>query len=265
MSVNSNANFISDSGPDVAGIAHDMRSPLSVIRTFLQLSKISDDNADMKALHAAAMRSVEKVLGLVEDLRRPVKKCASEFERCDIAKIVRTSLDEANALAFEGGINIRYVGPKYLSAVVDGKLIGRAITNLIVNAVQANKPGGEVRVALFVRNTAVYVEVVDNGSGINDAHLPKIFERGFTRGKADGTGIGLDLCRQIAAKHGGTIVVHSIKDTGTAFVLSLPHALDHLDDVNLPPPLATVIHAGFTFRKKSCGDIHPSIREDTLD
>ncbi len=266
MSTNSKAKSVHDSGPDLAGIAHDMRTPLSVIDTFLELAPRSE-NEDMKNCHMAAIRSVKKLLGLVEELRRPPREQVLELAHHDLAELARISIEESSVLAAKRGVDIRYGGPKHLTVWVEGKNIGRVLTNLVVNAVQASDAGGEVRVTLFVRQGSVFIEVADNGCGIDSAHLPKIFERGFTHGKDDGTGIGLDLCKHIVQEHGGTIVVYSKKEVGTVFVFSLPWALTDyldLDEMEKPPSFITV-HSGCVFQRRPNKNMIPVLREDTLD
>lgn len=268
MSTCLGARDLFDSEPDLAAIAHDIRNPLSIILMFLQLNDVSDaGDENVRKLHVASLHAIERITRLVEQLRRSEKERGPEFTDCDLVPIIRATLEEAASLGKDRTVEIRYVGPERLNALLDGGLVGRALTNLVVNAVQASTAGNEVRLALFVRDGTLFVEIADNGCGIDDAHLSKIFERGFTHGKADGTGIGLDVCKKVAEGHGGTIAVHSRKGVGTAFVFSLPRATFsdfELGDAAGPKALIAD-HAGYALRERPAATTHMALREDTLD
>jgi signal transduction histidine kinase len=95
--------------------------------------------------------------------------------------------------------------------------------NLLVNAAQAIREKGEIRLRTFVEDGMVAVSVQDNGVGIPEKNLANIFDPGFTtKGVGIGTGLGLSICFKIAQDHGGRIDVESQVGKGTTFTLRLP-------------------------------------------
>jgi signal transduction histidine kinase len=102
------------------------------------------------------------------------------------------------------------------------------ITNLVANAIEYNRPGGEVRVSVAQSGEWVVLEVKDNGIGISEADLPNIFERFYRADysrSADGhTGLGLAICKSIVDSHGGSIAAKSRLGSGTTFTVGLPGA-----------------------------------------
>jgi signal transduction histidine kinase len=110
-------------------------------------------------------------------------------------------------------------------ATGDRERLGRALGNLVDNAVKASPSGAVVTVTAFRARDAVGVTVGDSGPGIPAHELERIFERfarldGARRREQGGSGLGLAICREIAAVHGGTVTVTS-SDAGSRFVLAL--------------------------------------------
>lgn len=211
----------------IAQIAHDMRSLVAVLRSFFTCMDLEPDEADIAELKEAACRSVTKLQCLVEMLDAPTSSVHPKRQWIDVADMICLTVKELKALTNPKDIEIIYVGVKHMTAFVDPFLINRVLVNLVVNAVQAINGGdGVIRVGLFHQDDTVYIEISDNGCGIDPEHINRIFEHGFTFGKKDGTGIGLDICRQITEAHAGKIEVHSIPKRGTVFTATLPYSTD---------------------------------------
>lgn len=205
---------------DLSGIAHDMRTPLSVISGFLNTVNVGDE--EMKEFKRAAKRSLEKVLNLIEEMATLQRKRSSQPSKCDAAALLESTIEAIVPCAKLKNVDIRYTGPTHFICAIEKSLIERAVANLIVNAVQASSEGGEVRVELYHRNDSLLIEVKDNGPGIDPVHLPMIFDRGFTRGKSDGTGIGLNVCKKFVEQHSGSIDVQSRIGEGSVFRITIP-------------------------------------------
>lgn len=206
--------------PDIEGLAHDMRSPLSVIKGFLETIAVA--SGEEMDFYAAAQNSLEKLVGIAERLRWA--KDQRKFLKYDLASFIKSAVEEINFVSREKGIKVLYAGPKNLSCVMCKDEMERVLINLVTNALDASMPGGEVLVGLCVRKGAIVIDVADYGSGIKSEILPHIFDRGFTYGKPGGTGLGLDVCRKIIADHGGSINVKSEVGLGTVFTVSIPNA-----------------------------------------
>lgn len=144
-----------------------------------------------------------------------------------MAELVKLTIKELKTLTDDKDIEIIYIGRAKLIAYVDPLLINRVLVNLVINAIQAIKGDvGMIRVGLFLDCDKILIEIGDNGSGIDEEHYAKLFEPGFTAGKKDGTGQGLDICRQIAEAHGGKIDVYSVSKRGTVFTAVIPNSAD---------------------------------------
>jgi two-component system phosphate regulon sensor histidine kinase PhoR len=114
-----------------------------------------------------------------------------------------------------------------LRAEVNAPLLEQAVVNLVDNAVKYSEPGSRVDVEAADGDGQTLIRVRDRGSGIEAAHLPRLFERFYRVDKArsrsgGGTGLGLAIVKHIAGAHGGTIEVESEPGRGTVFTLALP-------------------------------------------
>ncbi len=205
--------------------AHDMKSPLAVIAGFLQQLDTAQLDNDMREFCAAARRSAQRLLAMAESLNSSIAAGNPKRMAHDVAEITRLCVSEIRSLADGLGVEVRYAGPRKLMGVIDKVPFERVLTNMLSNSLQAlRKKGGWILVTLLGRNGTIFLDVADNGEGIEPGHLNKIFERGFTHGDHKGTGIGLDTCRQIIESHGGKIEVHSVKNGGTVFTITLQKA-----------------------------------------
>lgn len=113
------------------------------------------------------------------------------------------------------------VAPDLPEIVVDRTLIGRALTNVLENALHAMPGGGRLRVEALRRDEWIVVEVVDSGVGMDAEAVERIFEPYFST-KAIGTGLGLTIAKRNVELHGGTVEVSSALGAGTTVRLSLP-------------------------------------------
>lgn len=205
---------------DVSGVAHDMTTPISVIKSFLETISIEDQ--ENQEFHLAAKRSLDKLMGLVESLSEFGCSSESVFSHTNIVQIIRSAMAIVAPIAKKKEIGIHFVGPTVFTVYANPLRLDRAITNLILNAVEASAEGSEVRVEIATVENFVTIAVVDCGCGIDERYLSRVFERGFTKGKKHGSGIGLDLCRQIVCEHGGSIEAFSKKGRGSVFAIILP-------------------------------------------
>lgn len=211
-------------GFDAAAFAHDVKTPLSVIKGFLGTSGLSEK--DMEEYLGAAKRSLEKVIMMVDEMRETPANIRDKFSHRDIAAITCNAMEELKPIAMKQGINVRYAGPENLMCRIDGVSVSRTIANLVLNAIEASKPGDEVLVELSGCDDDVQIKVSDRGTGIDETAIPFVFERGFTTGKPCGSGIGLNVCKETAEQHSGSIDVKSKKGSGTVFTLTLPMFCD---------------------------------------
>jgi signal transduction histidine kinase len=137
-----------------------------------------------------------------------------------VVAVVRPEADRA-------GVSVALELPDTpVAATVDREQMTEVFLNIVLNAVQASRPGGSVRIRAETRHDAAVVEVTDEGHGIAAEHLGRIFEPFFTT-KPRGTGLGLATSHRIVVAHGGAIEVASTSPAGTSFRIQLPVTAGH--------------------------------------
>jgi signal transduction histidine kinase len=146
-------------------------------------------------------------------------------QRFDLAKTIADCAELVQPLAEERGVKmVAEVAP--LEITGDPERLAQVVTNLLTNAIQYNRPGGEVRVQLELLAGLAVLTITDTGQGIAAADLPRVFGRFFradaSRTGAGNAGLGLAITKAIVEAHGGTIEVASEENTGTTFTVRLP-------------------------------------------
>jgi signal transduction histidine kinase len=149
--------------------------------------------------------------------------------RFDLARLVEDSAALVRPLALERGVKIvTELQPLEING--DSERLAQVATNLLANAIQYNKPDGEVHVQLKAENGLAILTVADSGKGISAVDLPHVFERFYradqSRTGAGNTGLGLAICQAIVTAHAGTIEVSSRENIGTTFTIRLPLGLE---------------------------------------
>jgi two-component system sensor histidine kinase AtoS len=214
-------------GELTAGVAHEVRNPLGVIRASVQL--LEDAEYDAVRTHDAA----EVIKQEIDRLDRVIKALL-DFGRPSKPTLVRTDLNEVledvvlftNRFAKQSDVRIEKELAEGLPPVNgDPDQLKQVFLNLVTNAVQAmGEVGGIIAIETRANGDYVEVAVMDNGPGIAAVDLPKVFDPFFTK-RAEGTGLGLTIVHRIIDEHEGHIEVVS-NPGGTMFVVTLPAALD---------------------------------------
>jgi signal transduction histidine kinase len=210
-------------GQLAAGIGHEIRSPLSVIKNaayYLNVRLTDADEAVRRNLDMIRQEVIasEKIVGHLLDFSR-----GRMLKRLpiDLNSLVKSTIEE---LSIPSHISLTTsLSREPISVSGDGELLARVIVNLAMNAIQAMPTRGTLSIATFLSNDSskALLEVSDTGKGIPSENIDKIFEPLFTT-KAKGMGLGLALCRMLVQAHGGEIDVTSEAGKGTTFMLSLP-------------------------------------------
>jgi len=212
--------------------AHDMKNPIITAEGFLSrlLSGKAGDLTEMQLNYLVTIKdALAKVDELISDFLEFSRFEAKEYKPLkgafNIEDAVVRQIEIARGEADKKNIRLSYDYPENFIPVInaDGRMIGRAIANLLDNAVKYSPSGSEVKVKLSNWNLEVLVEVCDTGAGIADEHLPYIFDA-FYRISRDtrGSGLGLSIAKTIIDAHGGKIWVKSSLGKGSTFSLTLP-------------------------------------------
>ena len=207
-----------------ACIAHDMRSPLSVLNAFVQHYETCGDS-DEREFAGAAHRSVKKLLHMADDFLDYGKAKILNRTPCNLKQVYYEFVEpECSKDLRDKGLSIDLNIDPHLYANIDSHKISRTMTNLVQNAVRAvEKQKGRIEVgAMEGRSGELIIIVSDNGCGIPKADLEKIYESFYSTDKKLGTGLGLSYCKQVVEVHDGTIDVQSDVNKGTIFTIMLP-------------------------------------------
>ena len=207
-----------------AGIAHEVRNPLSSIKMSLQIleKRMNPEGNDLKRFHIAR-KEVEHLEKLVSDILVFARPTEPDIHLADLNLCVESSLSMGERQVAEKKIQVRMDLDERMPLVpFDTAMLQQAFLNLYLNAIDAMPEGGNLAIITRLaedRRQAV-VEIADNGSGIGEESLPHIFNPFFTT-KKYGTGLGLSQVKKIIDQHRGTIEVHSRRDEGTRVIITL--------------------------------------------
>jgi two-component system phosphate regulon sensor histidine kinase PhoR len=150
------------------------------------------------------------------------------MENFNLVKLVEEAFDIEHMIAKQSKISLSIYtgGDKPVMVHADRKRIFEILHNLITNAIKYGRKNGYVKVGFFDMEEHVLVEVTDNGIGIAEEHLPRVFERFYRVDKSrsreqGGTGLGLSIVKHVIEAHKQTINVKSVPDEGTTFTFTL--------------------------------------------
>lgn len=216
-------------------LAHELRTPIFAVQGYVDTlagGAIHDDSVNVKFLTNAS-KGIDRLVRLVDDLDE-ISKLESgripiiqeSFVIQDLVKDVYEEMDlkakaKNIALLFKKGTE------RQLTAQADKPKIRQVLTNLVENALKYGNEGGEVTVGCYeMDGKNIYVEVSDNGPGIAEEHLPRIFERFYRADRSrsrniGGTGLGLAIVKHIIEAHGQTVTVRSKLGVGSSFGFTL--------------------------------------------
>ena len=211
-----------------AGLAHEIRNPLSTIKTSAEMLRKSV-YADTAVAHEMAgyiSSEVDRTNALVTrflDFARPL---ALHREKTELASVIDQAVAEVekHAPPFDVTIYKNY-SPDIPPFTLDKQLMERVLYNLLVNAAEASPPEGSVTVKTRPLGDTVEIAVIDRGAGIDPKDLETIFNPFFTT-KSNGVGLGLAIVSKIVDEHGGTIAVESESGGGSVFRIFLPFGED---------------------------------------
>jgi PAS domain S-box-containing protein len=216
----------------ISMVSHELKTPLTSALAYVQVSKKRTEEAG-DAVSAGMLERTEKQLskmarminGFLNVSRLESGKIQIDCQRFDLAELIKETEDETLASISTHRILFAPVSPTQVKA--DREKIGQVIQNLISNAVKYSPLNSTVRISADTINGKVQISVSDEGIGISQTDLPRLFERFYRVKDAEtrhiaGFGIGLYLCSEIVKQHGGRIRAESALGEGSTFYFTLP-------------------------------------------
>lgn len=216
------------------GFAHEVRNPLTSIKTFIQLAPSRRDDPEfMTSFSAVVADDLARIERLIEEILDYARYMKPKFSLESLNEIVTSCLHFIEVKASTLGVTIEKDLAEPLAPImVDRQQLKQVLMNLILNAMDAMKVQGG-RLTVVTRHITrlddtrwIQIEVSDTGCGIAPEDLPHVFDPFFTTKHEStehaGTGLGLSIVHQIIQEHGGTVGVQSTVGQGTIFTLILP-------------------------------------------
>lgn len=221
----------------IGNLAHELRTPVQSIQgaVYTLHEGAIDDPEFARKFLVKAVKNIDRMTGLIEDLDSIARIESSvlelKMERFDLVALADEILDTLEPKAKRSSIKLKLDtgGARHFWVLGDEKRIGQVFTNLVVNSISYGNPEGKTTVRLKDMETHMLVEVEDNGIGISEQSLPRIFERFYrvdaSRSRAaGGSGLGLAIVKHIVEAHGDRIEVKSQLNRGTTFRFKLKKA-----------------------------------------
>ena len=220
----------------IGNVSHELKTPIFNIQGYLQTlidGGLNDENINLKYLKRAN-KSVDRMINIIDDLE-VISKLETEqdeldFQKFNIVELVHEIFDLMEMKASEMNINLKLKNESQgVTVVADRNKIQQVLMNLVSNSIKYGKDGGDVIIRFFDMHNNMLIEVSDNGIGIAQESLDRLFERFYRVDKnrsreIGGTGLGLAIVKHILEGHNQTINVRSTKGKGSTFSFILPKA-----------------------------------------
>ena len=213
-------------GEMATSVAHEIRNPLGTIEGFARLLKQDLDLAgqpEHSRLSSKIIEGAQNLNYVITNLLTYARPMTLQYEPFSARTLLDSTEDVLVGHAEEKCVRLEVNRPdKAVQLNGDIRQLRQVLINLGRNAVEACADGGHVAINATSRKRDVLITISDNGCGIPQEHLSKIFDPFFTS-KEGGTGLGLSLCHKIVSAHGGEIMVNSKPGVGTIIKVVLPH------------------------------------------
>ncbi len=215
----------------VADVAHELRTPLSNLRGYLEAigdGVVKPDSDTIRSLSEEASSLSRLVDDLQELSLADAGKLKMVCQKEDISELIRQSVTALQPKAALKSLTLATDLPENLTLLnIDLQRIRQVLHNLLENAVAHTGQGGSITVKAWQQANTVKVSVIDTGEGIPAEHLPKIFDRFYRVDKSrtratGGSGLGLTIAKRLVEAHGGSIEVASELGKGSTFTFTLP-------------------------------------------
>jgi two-component system phosphate regulon sensor histidine kinase PhoR len=221
----------------LGNVSHELKTPIFNIQGYVLtlLDGALEDETINRPYLEKTERSINRMISIVEDLEAITRLEAGElklnYSTFDVKKLVEDIFESQEMRAREKGITLQFKTPydKNIFVTADKERIDQVITNLIVNSIKYGKEYGTTQVSFMDMDENILIDINDDGTGIPDKDIPRIFERFYRVDKsrsreAGGTGLGLAIVKHVIEAHNQTVNVRSTVNEGTSFAFTLKKA-----------------------------------------
>src|SRR6056297_1868475 len=218
----------------LGNVSHELKTPIFTIQGYVLtlLDGAIDDPEINKKYLKKAEKSINRMISIVEDLEAITKLESGElklnYETFDIVSLMKDVFETQELKAKERGTRLTFVSKydKSIKVSADKERIYQLVNNLVINSIIYGRENGRTTVSFLDMGDNILIEVTDNGLGIKQREIPRIFERFYrvdkSRSRAQGgTGLGLAIVKHIIEAHDQTINVRSTPGKGTSFAFTL--------------------------------------------
>ncbi|HVH05220.1 MAG TPA: ATP-binding protein, partial [Myxococcota bacterium] len=210
-----------------ASIAHEIRNPITAAKSLVQQMGEDPASRDNVEYAKVALDELDRVERSISHLLRFAREEEMRLGEVGLAEVVESALEALGDRLARGGVEVVRDLDGAGTLLADAEQLRRVLLNLLGNAIdafaEARTPSPRIEIAAGrdLAGANVWLRVRDNGPGMDDARLGRIFSPFYTS-KTSGTGLGLAISKKLVAAHGGTIEAHSSPGAGTEFVMTLP-------------------------------------------
>lgn len=217
----------------LGNLAHELKTPVFSVQGYILTlldGGLEDESVNRNFLDRAS-KATDRMSSILDDLDQLMKYEVNEIHMdiidFDIKKLVDEIYEDAEIKAKEKNISLSFARDfNSILVKADRGKIGQVLTNLIQNSIAYGSEEGETNIRFYIFNDIITVEVSDNGLGIDELDLPRLFERFYRVEKSrnrneGGSGLGLAIAKHIIESHGQTITVRSTPDVGSTFTFGL--------------------------------------------
>ncbi len=214
-------------------ISHELRTPLSTIKILSQSIQYSKENeiSIYKEFFSDIVSEVDRMDNIITDMMQSIdldpNSYIVKFRLSYLNYLCESIVKRLQPIALKKSINLEFIPLSNLQIYIDPTKIGRAVSNIIENAIKYSETGSKIEVALYQEKNRACISIRDEGIGIPQSEINRIFER-FYRIKKDrsrssgGSGLGLYITKRIIEMHQGEIDIKSTENIGSVFTIKIP-------------------------------------------
>ncbi|WP_198420977.1 ATP-binding protein [Bacillus timonensis] len=206
-------------GEMAAGIAHEIRNPLTSLKGFVQLLQAEKTNAYSEIM----VSEIDRINTIVDEMLLLAKPKKLQLRKQKITNVLNevVFLLDTQAILHNIQIKTSYHDLKGVFIHCEENKLKQVFINILKNSIEAIEDGGLIDISVYSKGGNAMIHIADNGSGIPADKLPRI-GRAFYTTKEKGTGLGLMICQTIIQEHGGQMAINSVENEGTTVEISLP-------------------------------------------